>query len=45
MQKNAWKVAHEVAAKIDDAPVHSGYMTSNLWQKGQMMGCSSTRGI
>ena len=26
MEKNAWKVAEEVAARIGDAPVHSEYI-------------------
>lgn len=26
MWKNAWEVANEVAARIDDAPVHSEYI-------------------
>ena len=34
MQKDAWKVVHEVAAKIDDAPVHSGYDIKCLVAEG-----------
>ena len=26
MQKNAWKVGNEVAARMDNAPVHSEYI-------------------
>ena len=33
MQKNAWRVAHEVSARIDDAPVLSEYIKSLVSNK------------
>ena len=33
MRKNAWKVANEVAARIDDAPVHSEYIKCLVSEK------------
>ena len=33
MTKNAWRVANQVAARIDDAPVHSEYIKCIVAEK------------
>ena len=35
IERNAWKVANEIAARIDDAPVHSEYIKCFVAHKGE----------